>query len=63
MGVFANKTSCNRMLYGLFERLQRNWSRRPLIESTQDTSTERVCVDKAPVGLLEFILPALEESP
>ena len=37
MGVFANKASCDRMLYGLFERVQRNWSRRPLIEFTQDT--------------------------
>ena len=30
MGAFANRTSCDRMLYGVFTRIDRSWSRDPL---------------------------------
>jgi putative transposase len=30
MGAFAHRASCDRMLYGVFTRINRNWSREPL---------------------------------
>lgn len=35
--VSTNRAGCNRILHGLSERIQRNWSRRTLTESTRVT--------------------------
>ena len=37
MGAFANKASCDRMLYGVWSRINRNWSRTTLTAFTQKT--------------------------
>jgi len=37
MGSFAHKTSCDRLFYGVVERLNRNWSRKTLPAFTQNS--------------------------
>ena len=35
MGAFAHRSSCDRLFYGVVQRLNRNWSRKPLAAFTQ----------------------------
>ena len=37
MGAFAHKTSCDRLFYGVVQRLNRHWSRKPLPAFTQNS--------------------------
>ncbi len=36
MGAFANRSSCDRLLYGVVKRVNRNWSRKTLPAFTHE---------------------------
>jgi len=59
----ANKASCDRMLYGLFERLQRNRSRRPLTALAQASWHYPLRADRISAMHQQNVMPPPDATP